>query len=237
MTLSWPHTHGPIAAALRAPVVPAAASRGPTTPATTRGTAVCQEGAPGWASDADDRARELELRWALSALEPFTGKRVLELGCGARNVASLLVARGLEVTGIDISPTAIAWAVERGLDRSRFLVGDLVEGIPGEHELVVDGNLLHCIIGEDRVRVLANVRGALVPRGCFFVCHPARAAGVLRPIHAVSGRRRSLLSVHRCGGRTPRRAEGHRVRPAVPRIKPREDHADQDHLLALVRKR
>jgi len=126
------------------------------------------QGAAGWETDDDFREHEVELAWALAALEPV-GKRVLELGCGAGNIAGKLVERGFDVTGIDISPTAIAWATERAIPRTRFMVGDLVAEIPGEYDLVIDGHCLHCIIGDDRARMLANVRGALVPCGNFFV--------------------------------------------------------------------
>jgi SAM-dependent methyltransferase len=127
------------------------------------------QGAPGWGTDDDYREGEVELAWALAALEPVGGTRVLELGCGAGNIASSLVERGFDVTGIDISPTAIAWATERAIPGTRFVVGDLVAEIPGEYDLVIDGHCLHCIIGDDRARMLANVRGALVPGGKFFV--------------------------------------------------------------------
>jgi SAM-dependent methyltransferase len=126
------------------------------------------QNAPGWETDDDYRDHEIEVAWALAAFEP-KGNRVLELGCGAGNIARFLVDRGFDVTGIDISPTAIAWATERAIPNARFMVGDLVAEIPGEYDLVIDGHCLHCIIGNDRARMLANVRAALVPGGSFFV--------------------------------------------------------------------
>lgn len=127
------------------------------------------QGEPGWDTADGYREREVELAWALDALELANGSRVLELGCGAGNVAGSLVARGFDVTGIDISPIAIAWASERAIPGARFVVGDVVAQIPGEYDLVIDGHCLHCIIGDDRARLLANVRRALVPGGCLFV--------------------------------------------------------------------
>jgi SAM-dependent methyltransferase len=126
-------------------------------------------GAAGWESDDELREHEVELAWALAAMQPVSGRRVLELGCGAGNIAGWLVERGFDVTGIDISPTAIAWATERAIPGTRFVVGDLVAEIPGEYDLVIDGHCLHCIIGDDRARMLANVRAALVPGGNFFI--------------------------------------------------------------------
>lgn len=46
----------------------------------------------------------------LRALEPLTGKRVLDLGCGAGVTSALLAQRGAIVTGIDVSPDSIARA-------------------------------------------------------------------------------------------------------------------------------
>lgn len=127
-----------------------------------------EQGAPGWDTADGYPEREAELAWALAALGP-SGKRLLELGCGAGNIAGWLVERGFEVTGIDISATAIAWATERSIPGTRFLVGDLVAEIPGEYDVVLDGHCLHCIIGADRARMLANVHRALVPGGGLFV--------------------------------------------------------------------
>jgi SAM-dependent methyltransferase len=134
----------------------------------TRYRRLREEGAPGWDTADGYREREVELAWALAALELATGSRVLELGCGAGNIAGSLVARGFDVTGIDISPTAIAWANDRAVG-ARFVVGDVVAEIAGEYDLVIDGHCLHCIIGDDRARLLANVHRALVPGGSLFV--------------------------------------------------------------------
>lgn len=125
-------------------------------------------GADGWDTAEGYREREAELVWALAAIER-TGTRLLELGCGAGNAAAWFVERGFHVTGIDISPTAIAWATERAIPNARFLVGDLVAAIDGEYDVVIDGHCLHCIIGADRARVLANIRRAIVPGGALFV--------------------------------------------------------------------
>lgn len=129
-------------------------------------------GAPGWDTEEVFREREAELAWGMEALASTAGapvRRVLELGCGAGNLAAWLAERGFDVTGVDISPAAIAWAHDRAIPRATFEVGDVVLAIAGAFDLVVDSHCLHCIIGPDRPRVLANVRGALVPNGRLFV--------------------------------------------------------------------
>jgi 2-polyprenyl-3-methyl-5-hydroxy-6-metoxy-1,4-benzoquinol methylase len=87
-------------------------------------------GADGWDPADTDEARNAELGWAFAHLAP-AGPRLVELGCGAGNHSRWFAERGFDVTGIDVSPTAIEWAAARGIPRARFLVGDLVAGIPG----------------------------------------------------------------------------------------------------------
>lgn len=123
-------------------------------------------GAAGWDEEDLSALRERELAWAL-ATGPI-GARVLELGCGAGNLARLLVEQGFEVTGVDISPTAIEWARERA-PRAKFVVADVTQPIAGTYDWVIDGHCLHCIIGPDRARVLENVFNALCVGGRFFV--------------------------------------------------------------------
>lgn len=53
-----------------------------------------------------------------------------------------------------------------------FYVADLTEKtleIPEIHDVVIDGNCLHCIIGEDRNTFLGHIYNSLVENGVFFV--------------------------------------------------------------------
>lgn len=201
------------------------------------------EGAPGWDTADGYRDREVELAWALAARQPTGGNRVLELGCGAGNIAGWLVERGFDVTGIDISPAAIAWATERAIPGARFIVGDLVAEIPGNYDLVIDGHCLHCIIGDDRARMLANVRGALVPGGCLFVAtmcgeitlpalracfDPGTRCQVVDGIsYRFIGDAEEILGELRASG----------FEIVCSTICRRKDDDDQDHLWAIARKR
>ncbi len=144
-------------------------------------------GASGWSSD-DEYARMLRL------IEPClpavnTPHELLELGCGAGNLALLLARRGARVTGVDISATAIKWAVERaaaaGIDAT-FVVDNVVDlaKLPtAAFDTVVDGHCLHCITGADRTRCLAAVRRVLRPGGRWIVltmCGEVRDPDLLR---------------------------------------------------------
>lgn len=67
---------------------------------------------------------------AFRILEPLGGTRVLDFGCGAGVTSAWLAALGAEVTGLDITPEAIASAHElcRGVGiRASFVQADLAE--------------------------------------------------------------------------------------------------------------
>lgn len=106
---------------------------------------------------------------------PLRAGEALELGCGEGSVTRHLAALGFKVTGIDISPTAIAWAREKTTNDTQqnctFMCHDLTQiALPSQaFDLVVDGNCLHCIIGPDRQTLLSNVFNALRNKGFFFV--------------------------------------------------------------------
>lgn len=111
---------------------------------------------------------------------PGTGK-LLELGCGAGNITIWLAEKGYDAHGVDIAPTAIAWAREnareQGVDVQFFLGSVLDLGVSADDsfDFVLDGHCLHCIIGEDRRQLLSSVRRVLRPGGYFLVntmCSP-----------------------------------------------------------------
>lgn len=133
------------------------------------------KGWPGWGGP-ERMAREniwLERLFSFPTV-PSQGS-VLELGCGEGHYARLLAQRGYIVTGVDVSPTAVAWAIEKTRQTGEsvtYLVADLSQPglLPGKmFDLIVDGNCLHCIIGQDRASFLGNVFRLLRPGGLFFV--------------------------------------------------------------------
>jgi len=97
--------------------------------------------------------------------------KTVEFGCGFGNSALYLGGRGFDVTGVDISPTAIGIAQEnarkRGL-RCVFIaadvLGDLNE-VRGPFDFAYDWELLHHIFPEHRRRYAENVYMKLNPGG------------------------------------------------------------------------
>jgi ubiquinone/menaquinone biosynthesis C-methylase UbiE len=146
------------------------------------------EGLPGWnktEQDYDDREREIA-KLRMSGNMP-AGGRLLELGCGAGNVAVWLAKQGYDVTGVDISPTAIDWARRRAHDediRADFIVGDVLDlkqFAADGFDLALDDHCFHCIIGDDRKRFLSEAHRVLKPGGYFLVetmCGPVDATAI-----------------------------------------------------------
>ncbi|MCU0607549.1 MAG: methyltransferase domain-containing protein [Candidatus Edwardsbacteria bacterium] len=134
------------------------------------------EGRDGWNDDKDWqewRADILDL--IASGNLPASGK-VLELGCGAGDVSLLFAGKGYQVSGIEISPTAVDWARGKALKAgltADFQVGDvrdLGRWVDGHFNIVIDGHCLHCIIGGDRADVLSETYRVLKPGGVFYIC-------------------------------------------------------------------
>lgn len=88
--------------------------------------------------------------------------RAIELGCGAGRESIYLAKQGFDVTGIDISPTAIAMA-KRAADEQaievRFVVEDVtnLSSVQGPFDLLVDYGTLNDLNSEQRDRYMENV--------------------------------------------------------------------------------
>jgi SAM-dependent methyltransferase len=101
------------------------------------------------------------------------GGRVLELGVGTGRLALPLAARGLQVTGVDVSPAMIARLTAKpGGDGIDLVVGDMAEDLPeGPFSLVfVAFNTFFGLTSrEAQTRCFAEVADRLEPHGVFVV--------------------------------------------------------------------
>lgn len=102
------------------------------------------------------------------ARRPLTG-RVLVPGCGGGHDAAALADMGLEVTGLDLAPTAIARArASYPAHAARFVLGDLFN-LPTDLRGVFDAVVEHtCLSGMPpslRSQYVGGVRAALKPGG------------------------------------------------------------------------
>ncbi len=103
--------------------------------------------------------------------EPRVIRRLLAHSAGGRRDRPGAAARGLDATGVDASPRAIAIArrkaAERGLTGVRFEVGDALDlGFLGAgFDTVVDSGVLHVFDDAERARFVESIRRVLVPGG------------------------------------------------------------------------
>lgn len=127
----------------------------------------------GWGSpDREQRGSELYHRVVSNKLLPSTGS-CLELGCGEGQLSRKLSLAGFDVTGVDISDTAIYWAIEKSQEYAvQYIRSDLSCPSPNlyaKYDLVVDGNCLHCVPEHQRIQFLSNVRSMMRNTAVFYV--------------------------------------------------------------------
>ncbi len=111
----------------------------------------------------------LDAALAAEALDP-RGRRVLDVGCGTGFFTAYYLARGAEVTGLDIAPTSVERLQARHPE-ARFRLGDVSETpLDGTFDLVNAFDVLYHVT--DDLRWEAAVRhlaAAVAPGGALLV--------------------------------------------------------------------
>lgn len=126
-------------------------------------------GTPPW-----DIGRPQPVFAALADARALRG-RILDVGCGTGEHVLMAVERGLDATGVDAAPTAIARArrkaEDRGLD-ARFLRWDALElaDLEERFDTVLDSGLFHVFDDEDRGRYVRSLAAVLRPGGRYLGC-------------------------------------------------------------------
>lgn len=119
-----------------------------------------------WYEDYDHAAIDL-------LAELAHGGRALELGIGTGRIALPLAAAGVEVHGLDASPSMLARLLAKpGGDRVPVTIGEFAEvGVAGEFALVyiVFNTFFALPTQADQVRCFRNVAAHLAPGGCFLI--------------------------------------------------------------------
>ena len=103
--------------------------------------------------------------------------KTIDLGCGIGNYALYFARKGFEVTGIDISPSAVKMAKENAKKngvKCSFLTVDVLGDLNDVQEtfdFAYDWEMLHHIFPEDRKKYVENVYRILNPKGKYLsVC-------------------------------------------------------------------
>jgi len=126
------------------------------------------EGTPPW-----DIGRPQPALQAVADAGGLTG-RVLDSGCGTGEHTLMAAALGLEATGIDGSPTAIAAAERKAAERGRtprFLVHDVLDlqSLDETFESVIDSGVYHIFDDADRLRYVASLEAVTRSRARLFL--------------------------------------------------------------------
>lgn len=112
---------------------------------------------------------------------------VLDLGCGTGEQALLAAERGARVTGVDLSPTAIARARakadERNLEADFFVHDALeVDTLGRTFDVVLDMGFFHVLSDADRSRLADVLRRVMAPGGVYFLlCFSDKVPGDAGP--------------------------------------------------------
>jgi SAM-dependent methyltransferase len=101
--------------------------------------------------------------------------RVLDAGCGTGEHVLMAAAMGLDATGVDAAPRAIAAARRKAANRgadARFLVWDALRlaELDERYDTVIDSGLFHVFDDEARARYVEALASVLPPGGRFLMC-------------------------------------------------------------------
>jgi len=109
------------------------------------------------------------------------GRQAVVVGCGLGDDVAFLAEQGFDVTGFDVSPTAIAMAQKRFPEIAvRFSVADLF-ALPGGwrrgFNLVFECNTIQALSGTWRTKALNAIADLVAPGGVVLVSCRSRESG------------------------------------------------------------
>lgn len=100
-------------------------------------------------------------------------KKILEIGCGGGALAFSYAQKDLLIDAFDFSEIAIGMAKNKpNSDAINFYCGDalFLNSYPNRpYDLIIAKDILHCIIGKDRLRFLSHVAASLSSCGNFIL--------------------------------------------------------------------
>ena len=105
-------------------------------------------------------------RYVDDVMQPKTGMKILDVGCGPANVLSYLPP--VDYTGIDLNEKHIAFARQRYGDRGRFIVGNAADDLKQEaktFDLINVSALLHHLDDSEAVSLFTSLKRLLKADG------------------------------------------------------------------------
>lgn len=132
--------------------------------------------------------REIRASDFLVSLIDFSGKRVLDVGCGDGNLARLMTAKGARVTGLECQPKQLAKALAAAKVGDEDYVDAGAQDMPfpdEEADIVVFFNSLHHVPPEMMSKGLSEAARVLKPNGVLYVSEPVASGPffeLVRPV-------------------------------------------------------
>jgi cyclopropane fatty-acyl-phospholipid synthase-like methyltransferase len=126
--------------------------------------------------------------------------RLLDAGCGTGEHALLAAAHGADVTGVDISPRAVARARAKAAERgsqARFEVANVLEleQLGLTFDTVIDSGVFHVFDDQERSRYVTGLAAVLRPGGhCYLACFSDRQPGDWGPRRVTQDELRAAFS-------------------------------------------
>jgi 2-polyprenyl-3-methyl-5-hydroxy-6-metoxy-1,4-benzoquinol methylase len=123
-------------------------------------------------SHRDENEAEFFLTRLMDELKIPVGAKVLDLACGKGRHAIFLHKKGLDVSGVDLSPNNIREANTFSNEKLRFHIGDMREVLKGEkfnYILNLFTSFGYFDEDEDNLKVLRSVHEMLEPGGIFIL--------------------------------------------------------------------
>ncbi len=122
------------------------------------------------------------------------GRKALDVGCGAGRNSVFLAREGFEVDGIDISPSALAWARERVAEAGlpvRLLEGSVLDPpdslVPASYDLIHDTGCFHHLPPHRRESFRSVIHRLLKPDGLFsLICFKPEGGSGLTDLEVYS---------------------------------------------------
>jgi cyclopropane fatty-acyl-phospholipid synthase-like methyltransferase len=108
---------------------------------------------------------------------------VLDIGCGTGEHALLAAGLGLDATGLDAAPRAVAIARRKARERdlpARFFVANALDlaSVGERYDTVLDCGLFHVFDDDERFLFAESLRTAIEPGGRYFMlCFSDRQPG------------------------------------------------------------
>ena len=111
----------------------------------------------------------------LTRLVTVAGRDVVDVGCGGGALVRALAARGARITGVEISQSQLATAIENDPGGGASYMVGLAQQLPLSEEsvdVVVFMRALHHVPAPETLEALREARRVLRPDGVVYVCEP-----------------------------------------------------------------